>query len=295
MGRIEMVMDAFGIATQAAIANLGMTVPAQGYKGWPVGSELTEILNQGQYAVSFYPLPGGRKVQPRGFFHQDITVNVPTLTVNLDQFGSTLTFGGTVSPCNLNVIINHPFFGNRFAYYRVQSFDSLSSIAIVVAAAINTLPPGVSAFPNGSSVTVSGSRGVKCNIGGSGTITQEVLRVEQRMQISVWAPTAFSNSGNPAIDNPLSLRSAITDVIISNIGSEANPFLITADGKYVRVKLSAPPRYVDDSQSDYNVYESHIIFTAEYAYYNTDNATQVGVIEEFTSIGGLAPVTTIGG
>ena len=52
MGRIEQVCDALGFAIATAVNNAGITTPAQAYKGYPLITELKEVMDLGQYALA---------------------------------------------------------------------------------------------------------------------------------------------------------------------------------------------------------------------------------------------------
>lgn len=296
MGRIEQVCDVLGQAITVAITAAGIVSPAQVYIGWPVGTELTELINQGGYAVTIYPLPGGRRLAPRG---KDISKSMfptPTVSTSVATGANTqLIISGTPGIYNFNVLFVHPILGRQFVYYRSTGNDTLSTIATAIAALFSTVPSPVTATASGSSVTISGATGVKCNVGTVGSVTSFASRFEQRIQVSVWTPTAYQNTGNPSVDTPLSLRSAVCDAIINAVGTDMNMWYVLPDGTYARIRLSAIPAYKDDSQADYNLYEAHLIFLVEYVLQTTLSATQVGVIEETTTIGDETPLTIIGG
>ena len=124
----------------------------------------------------------------------------------------------------------------------------------------------VSLTPNVGSLNtlaVYGTNSLSAQVLGGGHVYSEVLRWEQRVQVSVWAPTA-------------KLREALTDAFISVIGTDDKPFLDLGDGTSSFFRLSAPPVYKDDGQLSKNIYESHTIYTAEYSILSNYAATQVG-------------------
>jgi hypothetical protein len=303
MGRIEQVLDVLGIACAAAINGAGIMVPAQVYQGFPTGPELTTILSQNQYAVSLFPLPGGRRLPPRGKDAVAKTTLVPpTVTSSIstvfmpDGITTQITFAGVLHTYNFYVIFRHPTLGTLSAYYQSQESDTLVSLAARISDALNAYPdPSVLIYALGPTVVIYGLTLVHCNIGTTGTVTQFQSRYEQRIQVSIWTPSAYQNTGVPDVDTPVSLRAAVVDAIINNVGTDMNMWYALPDTTSVRLRLSAMPFPKDESQSDYNVYESHMVFLAEYVLQSVVSATQVGVIDGTTTVGTFSPILTIGG
>jgi len=303
MGRIEQVLDVLGLACTAAINSAGITVPGQGYQGFPTGPELTTILSQNQYAVSFFPLPGGRRLPPRGKDRITQTVLIPpTVTSSVamvlmpDGLATQITFSGTPGLYNFYVIFSHPTRGVQSAGYQSLGYDTLVTIASQLASALRGYPdPSVVVYESGPTVIIYGLTNVHCNIGTIGTMTQFQSRFEQRIQVSVWTPSAYQNTGVPLVDTPVSLRASVVDAIINNVGTDMDMWYALPDTSSVRLRLFALPTPKDESQSDYNVYEAHMIFLAEYVLQSVISGTQVGVIDETTSIDSLSPIVTVGG
>jgi hypothetical protein len=266
--------------------------------GAPFGPSLTKILTQGQWALTVFPLTGGRRLPPRGKDRSEIVLIPATLTVAIasSAMGTTMTFAGVPQAnLNLSVIIQHPAIGKQYLYYQTQAGDTLVSIAYAVFQLISGLTSPIVCTVSGPVVTIISSLYSACHIGTTGTVLTFASRFEQRIQVSTWTPNASSSTNNLAFDENAGLRASVCDAIISNVGTDMNMWYDLPDATALRLRLSALPTYIDDSQTDYNLYVSHMIFLAEYTLVSSNSATQVGVIEEATSIGGATQVITIGG
>jgi hypothetical protein len=297
MGKVDDVVDVLGIAITTAINNAGITVPAQGYQGWPSAPELTAILNQAQYAYSVYPLPGGRRLPPRGKDITQATFTPSTVHSSVTASGATsqITLWGTPGVYNFYIVFVHPIFGKQYVYYRSLATDTIVTIASALAGLFSAVPSPVTATSSGSIITVSNATLVHCNIGSTGTINAFQSRFEQRIQVSVWTPNAYQNTGAPSLDTPKSIRAAVCDAIANNVGTDMNMWYTLPDNTDMRLRLMSMPVLRDDSQSDYNVYEAHMIYLAEYVLKSTVPTTQVELIDESITIDRFIPISIIGG
>lgn len=296
MGRIEDTCTVLGKACLQSVLDAGVLVPAQFYIGAPFGPSLTKILTQSQYAVTVFPLPGGRRLPPRGYSHVSTFIIAPTVVATVTNgINIDLNLTGTPGVYNFNVVFDHPVLGTQFIYYRSTLADTLTTIASNIVTLLNAVGSPLFSLSNASNIAITGVSNVRCNIGTIGTYSQFQSRFEQRIQVSTWTPNAFQDTNNPTVDTPLSLRSVLCDAIISAVGTDMNQWYTLPSGSALRLRLSALPAYVDESQSDYNLYEAHMIFLAEYVIETTSQGTQVGVIEDQTTISTFTPILFIGG
>ena len=278
MGRIEDVCTVLGKACMASVVNANVTVPAQFYVGSPFGPSLTKILTQAQYAVTVMPMQAGRRITPRTIQHVTTSIVQSPLLCEVTQTG-LLFSGSCIADLNINIIATCRNIGVKIISYTTTSNDTLDSLASHAALAFQGLGGPVTGASSGAAVNVTGVVALQCNVGSTGTVTQETSRFEQRIKVSTWTPTAYKNTGDPINDPNKGLRAAVTDAIINAVGTESNMWYDMGDGTSARFRLTALPFYVDDSQSDYNLYESHIVYLAEYSLVSVTPVTQVGVVE----------------
>ena len=281
--RLQDILETIQIQVANAI-QAGITAgrisapPAQVVVGWPTSTEVVNILSQGQYMVSVYPLPDGRQTSryPLTPFALPITDLNVTLTATIS--GNTLTFGGSVVS-GLNI---HTFVGVLLvdAYYQTIAGDTLATVATQVQDAINALAiPGVGASSSTNSVTISGSPNLICNIGSSGTIMGiEINRIQQSVQVSGWFPEPI-------------IRYSVIEPIIENIGTMDIPFIPLSDGTPMRIQNSGRCNFnTDQSQSSYSMYEFHLNFEVEFGIIRLLVAAQVESVEQTTTVTAISTV-----
>lgn len=266
MGRIEQVVDALITSITSSINAAGFTTPTQVSMGWPVATELVEIVSQVQPQVSIYPLAGGRSINPRGIHISRPAIGSTSLNYTLAS--NVLTFTGNVTGgLNVAIGVGHKTKGFQIVEYTTSSSDTLTTLATAITTKLNAIGTPLSATSSGAAITFTNATSISPRIGTTGTITNVVMAWEQMIQVSVWAPNA-------------AMRAALTDIIISNVGTQVNPWLDLGDTTGVYLKLTAAPRYTDESQSDYNLYESHTRYLAQYEILNVVPAAQVVQISE---------------
>jgi hypothetical protein len=284
--RLEDVLETIQIAVANAIQtgiNAGRIVapPAQCVVGWPTTPELVMILSQGQYQVNIFPLPDGR--QTSRYTPVPFPIENPNVTLTATISGGTINFGGSVVT-GLNI---HTFVGAllRDAHYQTVPMDTLTTVAAGVKNAINALSlAGVSASSSTSSVSITGSPNVICNIGSSGTVMAvEVNRVQRGIQVTAWCPEPF-------------LRYSVIEPIVENIGTTDFPFLKLSDGTPLRIQNSGRDNFnMDQSQSAYSCYEYHLNFEVEYGLIRLLTGAQVESVELITTINNEPSVTYYAG
>ena len=266
MATVDQVLTAIRDAVYDLLVGLyGDNPPAQIGIGFPYAPSLSEILGEGEAQISVYPLSkAAQNRTSRKPFWKTSVQNPVTLIVTKTVSGSNfhLTFSGTAAG-GLNI---HTFIQPNTvdAYYATQNTDSLNSIATAVAAAITALSvPGVTASASGAVVTVSGTPYLKCNIGGTSVMVQEVRRAMLPVQLSVWAPDAASRQAIGAlIENGFALDFPI-------------PFLNAADGSAIWIRQRSTPAWSDDSQRSYSLYEWHCIYECEFPTLQSATGAQI--------------------
>ena len=142
MGRIEQVLSA--VRSQIGLALALANAPGQGQVivGWPTAPELSDISNQGNSQISIYPLPGGRRVAPRGFGYSFQTID--PITLSATATGSIITITGVIMG-GLNIFA---YLSQGIASYHTLSTDTLTTATAGLNAAINRLT-GVNALVGG--------------------------------------------------------------------------------------------------------------------------------------------------
>jgi hypothetical protein len=205
------------------------------------------------------------------------------LTSSVDDL-SVLTFGGSPqADINVNLLINRP---PQVVHYQTTSTDtSLAIIAQNVAA--QAVADGIAATASGATVTFPPTTFyLKCNLGGTGYIQNESNRHENRVSVVVLAPT--SNDEESPL---LGLRTAIGNPIIAKVGTWMNDVLPIDDGTQALVNYVGD-HWINESMSDFDVFEWHIDFTVEYGDLNTTPATQIGVISQNAVFNGSTETLT---
>lgn len=278
---LESIRDAITAALNAAISagNLAST-PAQVVVGWPASTELVNIINQSEYQVSVFLLPGGKMIMDEA--PQTFPVPGQSVPLMAAVSGNAITFSGSVV-AGLNV---HAFVGAPLsdAYYQTLSGDSLASVATAVKNRIITLSlPGISASVSGDVTTVTGSPYVSCNVGLSTVALQrECVYLQKSVQVSVWC------------SNPM-VRYAVVEPILESIGTTDNSFLTLSDGMAMRIQNSGRGNWYNDKmQSAYSTYVEHIIFDVEFFVTKSLSGAQVESLEEETSINNATAENLIG-
>jgi hypothetical protein len=259
VGRVDDVLDAFADVFVSALNAAGITTPAQVGTGWPNYEDLTKILKAGEYQVTLYPEPAAAVPQ---FFPRLGIRTASNVQLVATVTGGTITFSGTAtSGLNIHTFAGAPL---KDTLYQTSNSDTTQTIATAVAVLLNGI--GVSASASLGTVSTSGAVRLLCNVGGSGTLAQVVLRTKQHIQAVFWTPTP-------------EIRSACigaTDLI----GTVASNRFTLADGSLVTCRVVGAPHYVDDHELDSSMYRTDRHYEIIYATVQTVPATQIGAVLE---------------
>lgn len=290
MSRIDDVLAALCTAAGAAITNanvvgssftvqpkgtLASVQPGQVLPGWPLVTEMVNILGQGagEWQVTAWPI-GKPKATTRYSPYDGPGITAPTIPLTSTIAGAVITFGGSVAtaPLYIHTVVN----GVADAFVATTPSQALSSVASAVAAAVNALAlSGVSASASGAAVTLAGVHAFDCNIvGDSGSVSYEIARFERAIQLSTWA------------SDPVT-RSLISGALES-LGGTLQTFLPLADGSSMYVS-SEGSDVDDDSQSSYSLYIGHQVLSVEYGVMAVVSTAQVGAIENLVTLNAAPP------
>ena len=227
------------------------------YPGWPQKAQLDQDLGNNVVNISVFAPPGTEQNTTR--FPRQWQVATPaqhTLTATVDDTGTIITIGGTVSTSqNVAAIVN----GTPFVY-QSQASDTLSSVASGLAALIAA--GGFSASASGAAVTISGAKSLVARVGGIATMLKEVRRQNRLFQISFWCPTpALRDTAVKAVDPVLA----------------ATNFLSLADGSMGR--LIYQRTFVDDAAEKAGCYRRDLFYAVEYGTTITEQAPEAVAVE----------------
>lgn len=251
----------------ANVTNEGFIAP-----GWPNMTELTKQMEQvpAQYFVSIYPLPTERVTtrflnEPWGY----ISTIDPTVTASIS--GNVVSFSGAVTPGQNVALILDPGTSGAVAHYQTKAGDTLADVALGVAAQV--VAP-YTATPSGDTVAITSAATLRCNVGGSAVVGQEVLRTDRHFQISVWCPDAPT-------------RSLIFNAIKRAFASVY--FLTFPDTSSGRLKYVSSP-WSDEMQQD-TLYFLKAVYSVEWGEIAQDTQTQI-VVTQVTTTGQNGPSIT---
>lgn len=264
MATVDDVLDALNDQINDAIIAAGITNEGIIAPGWPNMPDLTKQMEQvpAQYFVSLYPLPTEKLTtrflnEPWGY----LSTVTPSITATIS--GNAITFSGAVTPGqNIAVVLDPGSSGAAFTYQSVSN-DTLASIATNVAALISA---PYSATASGATVTITGAKTIKCNVGGSAVVGYEVMRTERHFQISVWCPDAPT-------------RSAIFNAIKVYLAQVY--FLSFPDTSQGRIKYVSSP-WNDDMQQD-TLYFLKAIYSVEWGEVAQETQTQITAVQLSTT------------
>lgn len=280
---LDSVLNAIRREVTNAINAAGIPQQGQVIKGWPTAPQLVEILAQptSEWQVSIYPLPSRPGTR---WIDDDLGTTAPIVYLLGSVSGNTLTLTGagvpaidTTTDVNIHAFIK----GVNADVFAIGSpGDDPSATAIDVANAVNALSlPGITATPTANTVVLSGAVWQSVNIGGTGTRSTEATRLKRMVQVTVWSTgDATSPQG---VDS--TLRFAILDAILTNLGTRRKHFIRADDGTQVYIS-SHGDTADDDSQSSYSLYASFIYFDIEYSLASVTPATQIGVAIPTTTV-----------
>lgn len=190
MADISEIQEGFAAICGAALYPNGTGAPsaigadAVIYPGWPQPAQLDKDIAAGRVHVSIWARGDGTNTTRYPSTWQQTVAAAPTLTLTTDS--NTVTIGGTVAAQQV--------VGVNGQAYAVQATDTLASIAAALAA----LVPGASSA--GAVVTVP--TGIRhAAVAANATMTREVRRQTDSVQLSIWAPTpALRSATAKALD-----------------------------------------------------------------------------------------------
>jgi hypothetical protein len=217
-------------------------VPVTINDGWPIRTQLDQILQAGSAMVSVYPTKAQRAVTKFERVYQPLTLTPATLTLTVA--GLTITVGGTISVPQAAVLIV-----NDVPYsYVVQITDTLNSVAAALAA----LVPG--ATVSGAVITLVSAYRLKALVSSNYSAAEEIARIDQVFQISCWCPNPQMRATlEAAIDvyEKLNYRIPLSD------GFTGQVFFLKMD--------------IDDMLEKSLMYVSHLFYTVQYPTTVTNN------------------------
>jgi hypothetical protein len=277
MATSAQVMATIGQQAVAAINGYGISPPTNiaVFVGWPTFDDQTKIINAKEALVSVFQLPGMRRTNRLltpasrilwALASPAIGPVALVATISANQ----ITFSGTVSAgINIHTILKGGFNKTADAYYQTGALDTYATIAIAVAGAINALAlSGVSASASGPTVTVTGVPILKVNMGQGTVIPRIVQQTMRRIEVIAW------------VWDPL-VRSQMADAIESNVATIDQPFLTTADGTSIYIRLR--DSYASDDLAKQSLYLQRIVYDVEYVSTQSTIFTPVGVTQETIS------------
>ncbi len=254
MADISEVQDAFAAICGAALYPNGTNAPsvlgadAVIYPGWPQPAQLDQDMAAGVVHVSIWARGDGTNTTRYPEAWQETAPAVPTLTLAVAD--NTVTIGGTVTAPQV-VAVN----GQACA---VKASDTLASIAAALAALVP------SASSAGAVLTVpTGIR--QAAVAANATISREVRRQTDSIQLSIWAPTPALRSATAK-----ALDAALADV----------RFLEMPDNSSARIVYTRS--LSTDLRENAHIYRRDLFYQAEFATTVSAFATQI-----------ITPVTTV--
>jgi hypothetical protein len=270
-------------AITSAINSAGITNSGQVIIGWPLSTELIEILGQTneEYQVSIYMTKSSKATR---YIEPPLPLVAPIQGLTAVVTPTTITFSGSVlTTTNIHTFL----YGiSADAYVQVAPGTSLSVVAAQVAAAITTGPFPVDATSSGPVVLMnSGATLIYCNIGASTNLLQEVARLDATLQVTIWT------TGDPIT---VPIGDAIADAIKQTVGTVNNHRYVLPDGSSLYLAFR-DDEINDLSQSSYSLYQYRLIYDAEYGTIATTPSTQVGGVISMETTDAYTPITAIFG
>lgn len=222
--------------------------------GWPVPGSLDLDLKNNVVNISIFPAGQESNTTRYPTTEQVMGITAPTLT--LTQSGSTIAVGGTMpapfGAQNLVALIR----GQAFSY-GIQPTDTLTSAATGLATLINAAFPGTTSA--GPVITLpAGPIPSALRVGTVGTVAQELERLSQRIQITVWAPDPTT-------------RATVSGALKQGLAQL--PFLTMPDGFAARLRSAGG--LLSDVLEKAKTYRRDLIYEVEYATTLTTTAATV--------------------
>lgn len=279
---LDTLIVAISAATNSGLTSQGLTCPGQTYSGHAISTKLASILSQlnGNHANVLWPLAARPTTRFNSRDQAQVTKPIVMLTATISN--SVITLAGAVGGAyNVHVIVD----GLADAFVQTAGGQEVDDVAGLVADAINALGyVGVEASAVGPAVSVTGANLLQCNIGGTGSKTLEVGRVDRLIQVSIYAPDPDT-------------RSVIGDAIQTQVGTADNHSLTLSDGQALYVMNGQGEALVEKAQSSYSAFEWHQFYEVSYPLTRTLPATQIGAVKSVVSVNALnaTPVTVFSG
>lgn len=273
MADIADVFDAIGAIIQGVVYPNGTGQPSSVivdgspvtvriYPGWPIPAQLDADLAAGIATISMYT-PANMWRNTTRYEAKWRTSFIPAKPVSIAATTTTLTLAGVpAAGLNIAALLN-----GRATVYTVQAGDTLAFIAAALAFQINATITPASAV--GAVITVPNARNLIGRVGTTGTAIREVLRQEQRFQVTCWCPPPTNASLPPDLIRrtlmpPIKLALAATEFL--TMASDNTAAWIVTAGDYLN----------DDAQKP-NLYRRDLFYSIEYGTTQTMTATEIVV------------------
>jgi hypothetical protein len=224
------------------------------YVGWP-GADLDADLGRGIVHVSVWARPGVGRERGPYLGVQYTQASAPSMTAAVD--GNTVTFagGGEMPDMIAAVIVD----GSAAYTHPIVPPQTPADVAAALAQAILV---DRSATAVGGVLTVPGAR-LRARVVVGGTERHEVRRLEQAVQLSIWAPTA-------------QLRDLVAR-LIDDAFIDAFRTLVMSDG--TKATISYDGTGFDEAQRAQPLHRRDLLLTVEYSVARTQTAPPIAVGE----------------
>lgn len=247
MADISEVQDVFAAICGVALYPNGTNAPsvlgadAIIYPGWPQPAQLDQDMAAGLVHVSVWARGDGTNTTRYPSAWKETAPAVHTLTLAVD--GNTVTVGGKVTVPQV-VAVN----GQAYA---VKTIDTLAKIAAALAALVQ------GASSAGAVLTVpTGIR--QAGVAANATITRELRRQTDSVQLSIWAPTPELRSATAK-----ALDAAMADIRFLEMPDHSSTHIV-----YTR-SLST------DLRENAHIYRRDLFYQVEFATTESAFATQI--------------------
>lgn len=250
--------------------------------GWPTAEDLGQILNAKESQISIWPTGASHDTSRFNSSWRPQKATSPLVATVALGNPSTITFSGSVvAGLNIHAHVGKPN-ATRDAYYQTIGSDGLNSIATAVAARISAL--GFSATAAGPQVSVPNVTALTCHIGAVGTLTREVARTDEQVQIAVWTPFPHWRAK----------YSGAIKRAIGAIGDEDSQWLTFGSNGAAAWLRYRGQVWKDRSQNEYGLYEAHLLYMMEYPEIATLPGYPVGAIQPSLSQAGALSIGDVG-
>ncbi|GAC1387994.1 MAG: hypothetical protein NVSMB31_01280 [Vulcanimicrobiaceae bacterium] len=277
-GRLRFILLAHAALIEVALQANNVMPYGVVKVGWPNESDLLKAAQgTGPPIVAIIPVPPSKNVtRSRSQIIQSTAASNPVI---VQQRGMYTVFSGSmVAGLNVHIIVGSPPFE---IFTQTTPQDALPAFVGRLAALINAQnSPGVRASAPGNVLQVSGGP-IKVNIGGQSIARREVGRVDQRFQVTVFAPDD-------------DLRDAMAEAIMQNIGTSQIPKVSLSDGTRAWTRFYSGPNWTDEPIATAMLKRADMLFMTEYANIRTTTLTQVGSFT-LTSTTPRGSSVTVGG